>query len=222
MDINVKLAKMDLLYVRKKIFEFIGIEYLKFGLIPDSKYTWYSKKADSNFGKVRCYIQGIKNFSSIEFTLTFECTIKELLNMKIALQQLRGEAILKAPTFTIGEGEFYRALEGENFKIKNNFYHKVTSEESLLKECNLCKDIFNKDIAPMIPILSNLKNFQDYLIAEKFKIKNQKFILPGLLAMKMLGSTYYEAFSQQVANYFDFENNKEHYVIEYVEQIRSM
>jgi hypothetical protein len=40
--------------------------------------------------------------------------------------------------------------------------------------------------------------------------------------MKMLGSTYYEAFSQQVANYFDFENNKEHYVIEYVEQIRSM
>jgi hypothetical protein len=213
---------MNVLYVREKISEIAGVEFEKLGLIPDSRYTWYTRKAENSFGKVRCYIHCIKNFSSIEFTLTFEYTIEELMGLKIALQKLRGEAIIKAPTFTIGEGEFYRALEGENFKIRSNFYHKVTSEEDLLKECNLCKEIFVQDIAPMIPILSNLKNFQDYLIAENFKITSQKFILPGLLAMKMLGSAYYESFSQQVANYFDFNNNKEHYVIEYVEQIRSM
>ncbi len=213
---------MDLLYCRKILFETVGVEYSKFGLIPDSKYTWYSKKGNGSSGKLKCYVKGIKNYSSIEFLLIFEFSIKELLTMESSLQELRGEVVQKAPTFTIGEGEFYRALEGENFKKRSNFYHKVTSEEDLLKECNLCKYIFIQDIAPMIPILTNLKNFQDYLIGENFKIVNQKFILPGLFAMKMLGSPYYEAFSQQVANYFDFNNNKEHYVKEYVEQIRSM
>lgn len=213
---------MNVLNVREKISEIAGTEYKKLGLIPDSRNTWYTRKSDNSFGKVRCYIHCIKNFSSIEFTINFEFTIEELMRLEIALQKIRGEAIIKAPTFTIGEGEFYRALEGEDFKTRSNFYHKITSEESLLKECNLCKEIFIQDITPMIPVLSNLKNFQDNLIAEKYKIKSQKFILPGLFAMKLLGSAHFEAFAQQVSNYFDFENNKGHYVIEYVEQIRSM
>lgn len=211
---------MDVFTVRNEVFNAIQDVLERNAIVPDKRLTWLTQKIGRK-KSFRIFVDCLKFYDRVEFQLTLEFWIYEVEAIWEKVKELRGEPYYGGPTFTLAEGEFYHLLQNEIPKFQTSFYHIAYDAQSLNDEVELCREILVNEIEPYFSIYSNLERFQEHIVKSDYHVKGPKFVLPGLVAMKLYGECEFEKFVESVCKLYNyFVDPRDLYVFQYIEHIR--
>jgi hypothetical protein len=174
--------------VRKVIASTIGEDLAAQGFVIDKSLTWIKKKVNKK-NKIEFFIN-CYNYApvKVEFKLIISFWIWEVnKEMEAYYKHLNEPFDIKNETFIFADGEFNPALKDLELKFRKSYTYVVTDMDKIEIPIEECREVLQEEIIPLLPCLSELPHFQDYVL-ENYKNSDKLWLARnGLIAMKLKG-----------------------------------
>ena len=207
--------------LREIIASTIGEDLIAEGFSIDKSLTWIKKtvnKKNKIHFLIDCY-----NYAPVhlEFRLIISFWISEILSEMEKYHHYLNESFnSKGELFIFSEGDFNPLVKNLELKFRNAYTHIVTDINDTEIQISECRKTLREEIIPLLPTLSVLEKFQDYVL-ENYKDPEKSWLAKtGIIAMKLKGAKELE----MVVDYFwkslELDKKpKDNYFRNYVENI---
>lgn len=174
--------------IRKIIASTIGGNLEAQGFVINKSLIRFKKKVNKK-NKVEFFLNCL-NYAPVrvEFNLIISSWVWEVNKEMAAYCKYLNEPYdITNPTFIFSEGELNPGLKDFELKYRIAYTHIVTDMDKIQAPVEDCRKVLEEAIIPILPFLSELGHFQNYVLQNYLQPEKWWSARNGLIAMKLKG-----------------------------------